>query len=355
MSERVLFCGYYGFGNAGDEAVLAASVGLFRSRRPDLQLAALSADPAGTRAALGIEAAPRMKPAAILGELRRCRLFLSGGGSLLQDRTSLKSLIYYLVLLDLARRSGARTMVFAQGVGPLVRPAARRWTARVLSRVDAITVRDPDSAELLKEIGVSGPPVEVTADPVFALEPKRTARVQSASPRRPAVAISLRPWYGVERILDPLAEALSSLDPAVVLQAWPLFGEEDRPVCEELARRLPRVQVMNEHLEPGEWMALAGSVDAVVAMRLHALIFAAASAVPVLGVSYDPKVDALLARLKSRPAGTAETLDPSRLSQALKGALADTEAARKNRMERAAHLREAAARNVDQALSLMGR
>jgi polysaccharide pyruvyl transferase WcaK-like protein len=91
---RILFSGYYGLGNAGDEAVLAASVGLFRARRPEAALAVLSGNPAATQAALGVEAAPRMKMPLVLAQIRRARLFLSGGGSLLQDRTSLKSLIY---------------------------------------------------------------------------------------------------------------------------------------------------------------------------------------------------------------------------------------------------------------------
>jgi len=360
MSGRILFSGYYGLGNAGDEAVLAASVELFRKRRPDLEISALSASPSATAAALGIHTAPRMEPRAVLAELRRCSLFLSGGGSLLQDRTSLQSLLYYLTLLVLARqavpRRGRRTMIFAQGIGPLIRPAARRVTARVLRTVDAITVRDPASAALLREIGVTGkgaPEIEVTADPVFALEPRPTERVAAQSPARPAVAVSLRPWPGVERIVPRLADALRPLTDQVSLQAWPLFPGDDTAVCEALAAALPAVRVMREPLEPGEWMALAGSVDAVLAMRLHALIFAAARATPVLGVSYDPKVDALLARLGARPVATAETLEPEAVRAALEAALADSAAEAGARRARAEELRAVAARNVDRALALL--
>ncbi|MFN3649537.1 MAG: polysaccharide pyruvyl transferase CsaB [Armatimonadota bacterium] len=350
--RRILFSGYYGLGNAGDEAVLAASVGMLRGRRPDLTLEALSGDPAGTRHALGIEAAPRMSPAA-LAAVRRCSLFLSGGGSLLQDRTSLKSLIYYLFLIRLAKLWGKRTMVFAQGIGPLVRPAARRWTAETLSRVDAITVRDADSAELLQEIGVRGPSVEVTADPVFALEPQVTERVTAAALHRPVIAVSLRPWEGVERILDPLATALGRFEGEVALHAWPLYGAEDLPVCEALASRLPSMQVMRETLSPGEWMALAGWTDAVVAMRLHALIFAAARSVPVAGISYDPKVDALLGRLRAPKVGTAGQLDPDHLRRVLEAYLEEDERRRQDREARAEHLRAQAVRNADRALELL--
>lgn len=355
MKQRLLFSGYYGLGNAGDEAVLAASTSLFRARRPELELTALSASPAATRTAFGINASARMRPSA-LSAIRRCDLFLSGGGSLLQDRTSLKSLVYYLVLLDYARRIGKRTMVFAQGIGPLVRPSAQRWTARVLSRVDAITVRDVESADLLRSIGVTGPgapEIEVTADPVFALEPNITERVTAAALQRPALGVSLRPWDRVERILDPLADALSYFEGELSLQAWPLQPDQDTAVCEALAARLPAVQVLRSQLSPAEWMGLAGWTDVVIGMRLHALIFAAARAVPVVGISYDPKVDALLGRLRAKPVGTADALDSQALRTAISSCLEEDERRRQDRELRAEHLRIQAMRNVDRALELL--
>jgi len=351
MTGGVLLSGFYGFGNAGDEAVLAATLALFRERRPGLPVGVLSADPAGTRRDHGAPAFPRMRPET-LGHIRRSALFVSGGGSLLQDRTSLKSLVYYLFLLRAAQACGVPTMIFAQGIGPLVRPAARRWTARVVQRTAAVTVRDADSADLLRRIGVTRA-IEVTADPVFALPPTVTDRVSAAAARRPVVGVSLRPWPGVERLLPAVAEALAGLPAGVAVQLWPLFPEEDRPICTALAALLPEATVLNTPLAPGEWMSLAGWTDAVLAMRLHALIFGAARAVPVVGISYDPKVDALLARLHATPAGTTHGLDPARLRVALAAALTADGAARRDREARADHLRAAAARNVEHALTLL--
>jgi len=353
MSQRVLFSGYYGLGNAGDEAVLAASVGMFRARRPELSLTVLSGSPAQTRERLNVQAIPRMQPGAVFGQLGRTDLFLSGGGSLLQDATSLKSLLYYLLLLRMAQQRRIKTMVFAQGIGPLHRPAAQRLTAKVLSRVDAITVRDSDSADLLRRIGVSGPEIEVTADPVFALTPRVTDRVSSVAPTPPAFAVALRPWPGVEQILDPLAEALGRFEGEVALQAWPLFLEQDLPICEQLAARVPTMTVMRQSLDPAEWMALAGWTDAVVAMRLHGLIFAAARAVPIFGISYDPKVEALANRLRAPVVGTATSVDAAALRQGLEGIREEEDTRRRDREARAEHLRQAAERNVERALELL--
>jgi polysaccharide pyruvyl transferase CsaB len=361
MSARVLFSGYYGLGNAGDEAVLAASVAMFRQRRSDLSLAALSANPASTKKAHGIDAAHRMHPWSVLPQLRRAKLFLSGGGSLLQDTTSARSLAYYLTLLRLAKRAGCRTMVFAQGIGPLTTDKGRSSTIKVLSEVDAITVRDAESAELLQALGIGGvgkgPEIEVTADPVFALPPQVTDRVSALSVERPVVGVALRPWAGVEQLHEPLGEALKGLFGPVNVQLWPLFPAQDTAPAKLLAQRIPRATIVPGDLTPGEWMALAGWTDAVVAMRLHALIFGAARAVPVLGLSYDPKVDALLGRLRSKPLARLgekpEIPDAAALKEAIGKAIDEAEERRRDREARAEHLKTAAYRNVDRALALL--
>ena len=133
----------------------------------------------------------------------------------------------------------------------------------------------------------------------------------------------------------------------------PLYPEEDLAPSEALKRRLPDLHIMREPLAPREWAALAGWTDAVVGMRLHSLIFAASRAVPVIGISYDPKVDALLARLRAVPAGTADSLVPEKVRTSVLSALEKDEDRRRDREARAEHLRAAAARNVDRALELL--
>jgi polysaccharide pyruvyl transferase CsaB len=388
---RLVLSGFYGMGNAGDEAVLAALVQLFREREPGVGITVLSADPVGTAAFYKVAAVPRMQPGAVLAAVRRSDLFISGGGSLLQDVTSAQSLLYYLGLILLACRAGRPAVVLAQGIGPIRRPAMRRLTGRILRGVQRITVRDAESAAELERLGVGqggSPPIEVTADPVFALEPASPAAPGSGHPQgvplqapgsaepvfaegREAVGaplvgalgggaakrlgIAVRPWPGIEAALPVIAAGVrAAMEAGARPILLPLQPDTDTPVCRRLAEAIGVHGAIAPLLlttvpTPSEWLALVGQLDLLLAMRLHALIFAAAAGVPLLGISYDPKVDSLLARLELQPVGRVDQLDPTLLAARLKAALADPDAERAP-APAVAGLRAAARRNAEVAL-----
>lgn len=359
----VLFSGYFGLGNCGDEAVLEASVRLLRERRTDLPIAALSADPAGTKRQHGIPAFRRMHPPDLAAAVRGCDLLLSGGGSLLQDRTSSRSLLYYLAVIMLALALRRKVMVFAQGLGPLDRPASRMLTSRVLRRVHRITVRDEDSARLLERLHPDFRPqgaVEVTADPVFALPAVSTQRVtnllaaEPGSPPQAWIGVSLRPWPGMDAAEEAIAAGLRASDVQPNVLACPFQPSEDLPVCTRLASRLgDGARLVAEPLTPGEYAALLGQMDLVLAARLHALIFAAAAAVPALGIAYDPKVASLQARVGQPDLGPPRDLKAQQVEEAVYKALAGRDAGAADRLETAARLRREAGRTADLALELL--
>jgi polysaccharide pyruvyl transferase WcaK-like protein len=105
-SFRAVISGYYGFGNVGDEAILAGLLQGFRELAPEATLTVLSGDPAATEAEHGVPAWPRgVRHAA--SAIRQADLLVSGGGGLLQDATSWRSPLYYLWVLQMARKRGA--------------------------------------------------------------------------------------------------------------------------------------------------------------------------------------------------------------------------------------------------------
>jgi len=357
-----LISGYYGFGNAGDEAVLLGITRSLRDRASDLDIVVLSAAPRRTEMEHDVRAVSRTNLGAILREMRGAHLVISGGGSLLQDVTSLRSLGYYTGIIYLAGRLGVPVMIYGQGIGP-VRTGPGRWlVSAVVNGVDLITVRDSRSIRELKRLGVTRPPVKLSADPALALEPAAESdRARSLLHRegvpldgRPLVGLCPREWGGHElaeglaRLADQVTERLGA---RVVLV--PLHLPEDLSLAAGIARRSERgVHVLRRPLPVRDLLGVFGQFSLVVGVRLHALIFAAVNRVPMVGISYDPKVEGFLADLGEEPV-RVEGLAAAELTRKVEEVWGRREGFRTKLAERLPQLRRLAAKSAEAALSLM--
>jgi polysaccharide pyruvyl transferase CsaB len=357
-----LLSGYYGFGNAGDEAVLAAILDHLGERVPDgSRFIVTAGDPAATIALHGnsrhhVDAVPRQHPRQLVQAIKACDVFISGGGSLLQDVTSLRNIVYYTSLIRLARLSRKPVMIYAQGVGPLIRPLSQKLARAAVQSARAITVRDEDSKRLLQRIGVQRK-IEVTADPVWALTPATYSRqhtgdnTRAANGAAPTWGISLRPWPGYEYdpqhssvIADGLRHARQSINAR--FRFLPMQGSTDRDILYGLYEAGHDEIVDTSGLHPREVMAECGRCDVMIAMRLHALIFAAAQRVPCVAINYDPKVEAQ-AHLIGAP--LLQDLSASEMAK-----LPDAvQAARPIATDRLNELQRAARRNAELAVGLV--
>ena len=165
VRDGVLICGAYGFGNTGDDAILQAIIGEMRRIDPHMPVTVLSRRPKDTRSACGVNACHRFHLFAIRRILRRSLLFISGGGSLMQDVTSRLSLWYYLGTIRMAHRCGCKVQMYGCGIGPIVYERDRQLAARIINDcVDKITLREPDSRETLSDFGVTDPEVILASD-----------------------------------------------------------------------------------------------------------------------------------------------------------------------------------------------
>ncbi len=299
---RVLISGYYGLGNAGDEAILAGALAALRRRLPAADVTVLSADPPATEREHGVGAAQRWHWPTIWREIGAADLVLQGGGGLVQDSTSVKSALYYLGLLAAARFRRRPYMVFAQGIGPLRHWLTRGLTVSVFRRAAAVTVRDDSSAGLLVEIGLPAERVTVTADLAALVDPVPGEDVAALLPPKgqgPRIGLALREAEGAESALTGAMEAAQHLRDRYGAQIVPLalHARDDADLAHRAAEALGARPVGAEgELSPAEWVGIVRSLDFVIAMRLHACIFAAAQSVPFVALSYDPKVAAFATR-----------------------------------------------------------
>lgn len=352
---RLLISGYYGFRNAGDEAILAGMVEMFRTT--GWELTVLSADPAWTERVHGAAAVDRRSWWAIQASLRESDGLISGGGGLLQDATSIRSNLYYLGILRLARRLHKKTMLFAQSIGPLQARLTRilvRWGIR---DVDAITVRDERSRRQLANLGLEVSHVSVTADPAFAApsaapERGRAILADEGIPLdRPLLGVSLRPTARQDHVLQEVSEALALLvdELQVRVLLFPFHPEQDRELAAQAQaaiQRPARTHVLRGEYTIPELLALTGQLDFLIGIRLHSLIFAAAQGVPFLGISYDPKVEGFLEAFGGSSVGTIASLTASDLREGVRRVWRQREAVRQEIHAKAAAMRQKAWENL---------
>ncbi|MGE5560033.1 MAG: polysaccharide pyruvyl transferase CsaB [Chloroflexota bacterium] len=320
--SRILISGYIGFGNSGDEGILMAMTQHLRAAVPSVEITVLSNRPAETEALYGVRAVARFNLAAVSRAIRDADLIINGGGSLLQDRTSSRSLFYYLYIIWRAKLLRKRVVLYANGIGPVRRPLNRRLTARILNSVDLITLRESMSLAELRGLGVDRPPVEVTADPVFGLSPAPPERArellaaEGVGTRRPLVGVSVRQWANLETWAEAIAVAADHLiDRHGASVAFiPMEFSADVVVAEAVARRMrnPATIIRGKYIAT-DCMAIVGQLDLLLGMRLHSLIFAARQQVPLIGIDYDPKVRGLLAELGQPSAGDVASLSAATL------------------------------------------
>ena len=300
--------GYYGYDNAGDEAVLAAIIDHIGAVNPEAGFTVTAGDPARTEANHGagrkLRAIGRQNPKQLAPAIRACKVFISGGGSLLQDVTSVRNVVYYTSLIRMARLSRKPIMIYAQGVGPLRNSLSRKLARVAMQSARIITLRDEESAALLRRIGVTRN-IQVTADPVWALgvtiDDLRLTNGQS--PLERTWAVGLRSWPG-EAGVESTRQFVEALRQAAEgsgarLRFFPMQYPADFAI-------LQGAGVKEEEIDGAPWrhpretLRRISECNLMIAMRLHALIFAGAAQVPCVAVNYDPKV-ASLARIMNAP------------------------------------------------------
>lgn len=360
--DGVVICGAYGRGNAGDDAILEAILQEMRDIDPDMPMMVLSKDPKETRLAYRVRAVQRFNFPVWQQAMRRSKLYINGGGSLIQDVTSRRSLWFYLHNISTAKRLGCKVQMYGCGIGPVSRPSHRKMAAKVLNAsVDVITLREPDSLTELESMGVVKPEILLTADPALTLDcapsfKTDSVMLQSGVPTGGRyICFALRKWKGFEEKAPVFAAAAAHAYNAHGLTPVFLAVEKHQdPMAAAIAAQGLTVPhyFLDDAGKAGTIIGALSRMEVVVSMRLHALIFAAGKGIPLVGVVYDPKVSSFL-----RYIGQDLFVDLADATEAQLCAMID------QAVEQAAHpevqaaavakLQEMERRNVDVAKRLM--
>jgi len=303
----IAILGYYGYRNSGDDAILKSFIDHLKNDHKNLSVIVLSNNPSEARILYNVQAEYRFHPFRIPSVLSKTRLFVAGGGTLLQDDTSSRSLWYYLLMLHLAMKKGARLALLANGLGPLTKNKNRKAAARILDRMDVITLRDPNAFEELKSLGVSKPVTMVAADLAMALAPcdrfpgLKFLAMEGVPTDKNLAAFCLRKWKKVkhsEKILAALADKIADEFDLVPLFI-PMQHPDDVQFLKKVMYHMTRTgYIMQNRYTVDQTLSILGNVKMVVGMRLHSLIYAAKLSIPMVGLAYEPKVNYFMQSIK---------------------------------------------------------
>ncbi len=292
MSDlQAVLCGYYGEGNGGDEALLVSMLEMLPANVKPL---VLSANPQQTTASYGVAAIDR-KSLQVISALRSSQALILGGGSLMQDATSLRSPIYYGGIMGLAQQFGLKTIAIGQGIGPLHQQLTRWIAERAFGGCAALTVRDTASAFILQDWSIS---CMMAPDPVWNLA--ATTVPELAELPTPRIAITLRhhPQLTPAR-LSVLTQALIDLQKATnsFILIVPFQPHTDLAISQQLQAQLPAVSQIVVINDPKQLKGVFQGVQLAIGMRFHSLIMAAAEGCRCFALSYDPKITQLMSEL----------------------------------------------------------
>nr|WP_242051452.1 polysaccharide pyruvyl transferase CsaB [Nostoc sp. FACHB-280] len=286
---RALLSGYYGKGNGGDEALLATLLQMLPSHVTPV---VLSGNPEETRDRYNVETYNRMAILPVLQALRSCDALIWGGGSLIQDVTSTISPLYYGGLMTLAQTMNLKTIAWAQGIGPLLRPQTRWLARRNFADCTKVSVRDRASAALLSNWQI---PHIIAPDPVWALQGKPVAELADLPAPRVAVTLRSHPQLTPTRLAN-LTKALVDFQKATqaFILLLPFQKSEDLGIAQAIQPQLADVSQILCLEDPQLLKGVYRGVEMAIGMRLHSLIMAAAEGCRCFALSYDPKVNRLM-------------------------------------------------------------
>jgi polysaccharide pyruvyl transferase CsaB len=329
---KIVVSGYYGFSNTGDEAILK----VLNSYLKDKEITVLSANPQKTKKIYSLNSIYRYDLLKIFKEFKNSQILLSGGGGLIQDKTSLRSLLYYLSIIYFAKFLNLKTIVFSQSIGPLTKKIGKFLTRKILNKVDIITVRDKNSLEILKELKIEKPEIFLTADLGLLLKEAEEKKIEeifkkeNISQNSPLLGIVIRPWkeLKIEEIVKFLKIFKKEYKNWEVVLIPFQYGE-DYSLLKKIKKEIPEVQIIKNEYLPEEILGIIKKMNFLIGMRLHSLIFASIENVPFIGIIYDKKVEEFLKEVEVEGINLEE-LNSEKIFMLVKEKLGKIEEIKKN-------------------------
>ncbi len=298
-SGRLAVIGYHGFSNLGDEAILSVILKELEKKYSREEITVFSENPEQTAADFSVNSVLRSSPFAVVKTLARSKILVVGGGTLLQADSSKRSLLYYFLVIKLARLFGNTVVFWSNGMARY-RQSVQPVVASLYGKNTIVTVRDEQSKNIIESlIGKKAEKYSVkcyvTADPAFLLGYAEESRVKAIEEK-----LELKRYFVVATngciknkfSLKILASAVllaceKGYSPLVVVMQKKKDMACAKKLRELCQKNIPNIPIIAPSFS--EASSLIAKSEFVISQRLHALIFAAKASVPSIAFTDNDK------------------------------------------------------------------
>lgn len=288
-------------------------------------------------------------------------------------------LITLVGLLPFIKLSGCKLMCFSTGIGPFPSKLSEVFARWVIQACDLIIMREEDSQELTKKIGVTKP-VLLAGDSAFmnpiskdekALE---IFKIEGIDPNAPLLGLNITPYYdswltkeerfesqkafvdayvaGVKKAEDELQQQFGGKKLEKVFFCCSPMDEE---LTKEVAKKTGAKMIDNTRFLSHDIQACMRRCDIVVGMRFHSCVLALSAQAPVIALVYAPKVKSHMRLLRTPEfAFELKDLTADSFSKAIVSAWAQKAEILAKQQPVVEELRRTAFGAVDQVLSVFG-
>lgn len=281
---KVAISGYYGFKNFGDEAILGVLVNHLKQLK-DVDITVFSSDVDYTSKTYSVNSVKRFDLKNVIKTIRNSDVLISGGGSLLQDVTSLKSVVYYSLIIALGILFNKKVIIFAQGVGPLNKKVSQLIVSNLLKNCSLVTVRDEKSLTLLRNWGINA---DLVCDPIYSLDVVQEFNENT-------VGVQLREFKTMNyNLLHKLALFIAEKFSDKKIEIFSLQESQDLELCKNFENILKTLNPeIKTEIVTDNIVNRISKLSYLIAMRFHAILVALKCGIKTSAINYDVKVEKL--------------------------------------------------------------
>jgi len=307
-SNDIVISGYYGFSNMGDDSLLLAFINKVKKEKTDINITVFSKKPQKMECIYGVKCVNRFNFFKIFKEIKNTKLLITGGGTLLQDSTSTRSFFYYLSIIKIAVHYNKKIFLYANGLGPINKKSNIKKIKKIIPLIDKISLREKESYEYLKNLGIKCDNVSISADPVFLLDNADCSQNEylyldhKLDNNKKYYIIATRGKnlpIGFENALLEVCQRIES-----EYHMTPIFVAMQEKVDYALAERLSskiKNSITIKNLSANDFINFINDkAEFVIGMRLHSAIYSMLASKPIIGIVYDPKIEYFFKYIESK-------------------------------------------------------